>query len=203
MKSPWKYVVRSGSAWACTTYDIGTTLTPGVVDRYFSNSTYHLGHVCSSLNFPWPPALLMVSSWSASTFLSMAQSKDIPRKALYSLASAIPVRDNVPEQRISSWSQCMMPRVYFTRLIPNLIRPWAVFLLEKPEAMSQILLTMRPKNSLNTSSPQMLLQLSSVPNPIHARSWSIGSLEGSGETTTAGTFDAMINMVSCTVVNII
>ena len=49
----------------------------------------------------------------------------------------------------------------------------------------------------------MLLQLPSVPKPIHARAWSNGFLAGGEGTKTAGTFSAMINMVICTGVNII
>ena len=148
----------------------------------------------------------MVSAWSASTFLSVAQSKAMPRRDFYYSSSYIPVRYFVWEQWPSSCAQCMTPRVYFTRRIPKLMRPGLVVLLEKPEAMYQILLTVRPMKSSNAYSPpssRMLLRLPSVTNPINARACSTGFLVGSGGTINAGTFPAMINMMSCTGINII
>ena len=59
------------------------------------------------------------------------------------------------------------------------------------KAMSQTSLSFRPTKLLNASSPPslcMLLQFPSVPNPIHARAWSIGFLAGGEGTTTAGIF---------------
>ena len=75
------------------------------------------------------------------------------------------------------------------------MRPWAVVLLEKPEAMSRMLLSAKPTKFSNapiTPSPLMLLQLPYVPDQIHVKDWSTGLLAGGGGTTTEGTFDNMI-----------
>ena len=149
----------------------------------------------SSLNFPGSAKFLMVSAWLDSTFLSVYRSKEVPKRALYYSASTIPFKDTVREQRLSSHAQCMMPRVYFTRCIPKMMRTLVLVLLEKPEAMPRIFLSLRPTKSSNASilpSSQIMLQLPSLPNPIHAKAWSTDFLLGGGETTTTSTFSAII-----------
>ena len=75
------------------------------------------------------------------------------------------------------------------------MRPWLVVQLEKPEAMSQISLSVRRKklsNAPSLTSLLIMLWLPSVGKPIPAMAWLTGLLAGGGGTTTAVTLAAMI-----------